>query len=173
MERFVRLASLYGGSLDPHSCFLLERSLKTLFVRLRQQNATSTALARLLASRSDVVAQVNHPVLEDNPEHARGQKYFSGYAGIFSFKLKVPASSTEQAVAAKFLKALRIPVVAPSLGGPETLAIQPSLTSHVEMPIEERQKRGITDSLIRISTGLENTDDLVNDFAQALDAISG
>ena len=79
---------------------------------------------------------------------------------------------TEQQVVQPFLQALQIPIVAPSLGGPDTLVIQPSRTSHAEVPAEERKKRGITDTLIRVSTGLENTDDLLRDFAQALDAVA-
>ncbi|MQM26564.1 trans-sulfuration enzyme family protein [Glycomyces albidus] len=155
--------NLYGGSLDPHAGFLLARGLKTLALRVRQQGATSLALARFLEGREDI-AQVNHPGLESHPDHERAAALFGGYYGsVFSFR---PAGGVEAAEA--LLKGLRIPYVAPSLGGAESLVTRPAITSHAGMSAEERAAEGIHDDLVRFSTGIEAADDLIADFARAL-----
>jgi cystathionine beta-lyase/cystathionine gamma-synthase len=154
--------NLYGGSLDPHAGFLLARGLKTLALRVRQQGATSLALARFLEGHKGI-AQVNHPGLESHPDHARAAALFDGYGSVFSFR---PAGGVE--AAESLLKGLSIPYVAPSLGGVESLVTRPAATSHAGMSPEERAAEGLHDDLVRFSTGIEAADDLIADFARAL-----
>ncbi|SDL70624.1 cystathionine gamma-synthase/cystathionine gamma-lyase/cystathionine beta-lyase [Glycomyces sambucus] len=162
--RIRHVLNLYGGSLDPHAGFLLARGLKTLALRVRQQNTGSLALARFLEGHKGI-AQVNHPGLESHPDHARATELFDGYGSVFSFR---PTGGVE--AAESLLKGLRLPYVAPSLGGVESLVTRPAVTSHAGMSAEEREAEGIHDDLIRFSTGIEAPDDLIADFAQALGA---
>lgn len=153
-----------GGSLDPHACFLLHRGMKTLAVRLRHQNESALRIARFLSTHR-AVAQVNYPGLESHPQHHIAKELFNGYSGMLSFELKEGL-----AAAKRFIDAVKIPLKAPSLGGIETLVTRPATTSHVGMSAEERKRLGITDSLIRVSIGIEATEDLLADFEQALQA---
>ena len=154
-----------GGTLDPHACFLLHRGLKTLGLRVRQQNVTALAVARLLEDHAAVTA-VNYPGLESHPRHARARELFDGFSGMLSFEL-----GGGLAAARRLADALTLPLQAPSLGGVETLVTRPAATSHLGMPAEEREKVGIGDGLIRVSIGIEATEDLVADFRQALDTL--
>jgi cystathionine beta-lyase/cystathionine gamma-synthase len=151
-----------GGSLDPHACFLLHRGLKTLAVRVRYQNQSALELATYLA-RNPRVAQVNYPGLERHPSHARARQWFAGMGGVMSFELVGGMPAVEQ-----LFQRLELPICAPSLGGPETLITRPATTSHAGLPADVRHRQGITDGLIRLSVGLESTQDLIDDFAQAL-----
>lgn len=165
-ERLIRpaLETLrgLGGSLDPNACFLLDRGLKTLALRVRQQNETALALARALAVHPAVEA-VHYPGLEAHPDHERATRLFEGYGGMLALEV---AGGAEAARA--FQAALRLPVIAPSLGGIESLVTRPVTTSHRTIPAPEREAMGVTDTLVRISVGIEGTDDLVEDFRQAL-----
>ncbi len=152
-----------GGSLDPHACFLLERGLKTLALRVERQNANALALAEFLA-RHEHVERVNYPGLPHDPGHVRASRLFSGYGGMLSFATR----TTEEADA--FLRRVRVPLHAVSLGAVESLVVQPSKSSHVDVLVEERERLGITDALIRVSVGIESIDDLIADFDQALPA---
>lgn len=165
VDQVRKQLNLYGGSLDPHAGFLLARGLKTLAIRVRAQNANAQALAEFLAA-NDKVAQVNYPGLADHPDHAHASDLLSGFGGMLSFRLAggVEAADT-------LLDALRLPAVAPSLGGVESLVTRPTLTSHAGMSPEDRTKAGVTDDLIRFSCGIEHPDDLLEDFTQALDKI--
>jgi len=154
-----------GGSLDPHACFLLHRGLKTLALRVKCQNGNALDLARFLKA-SPGVDKVNYPGLEDHPNHGRARQLFSGFGGMLSFELSGGLQATQQ-----LTEHLRIPVIAPSLGGVETLVTLPATTSHSGMPREERLSLGISDSLVRISVGIEAVEDLVADFRSALEAI--
>ncbi|MBK6923083.1 MAG: PLP-dependent transferase [Deltaproteobacteria bacterium] len=151
-----------GGSLDPHAAFLLQRGLKTLAVRVRHHNASALALARMLATHPRVL-RVRYPGLADHPAHARARELLTGFGGMLSFELHGGA-----AVAHAVIAALRLPVEAPSLGGPETLVTRPAATSHVGLDPATRASLGITDALVRVSVGLEDADDLCEDFTQAL-----
>jgi cystathionine gamma-synthase/cystathionine gamma-lyase/cystathionine beta-lyase len=162
LAKVRHVLNLYGGSLDPHAGFLLARGLKTLALRVRQQGASALALARFLEGHKGI-AQVNHPGLASHPDHERATALFDGYGSVFSFR---PAGGVEAAEA--LLKGLRIPYVAPSLGGVESLVTRPAITSHAGMSAEERAAEGIHDDLVRFSTGVEAADDLIADFARAL-----
>jgi len=151
-----------GGALDPHACFLLHRGLKTLAVRVRHQNASAVRLARFLEGH-DRVKRVLYPGLESHSEHARARELFDGFGGMLSFELDGDA-----AVADRFMANLELPVVAPSLGGVESLITRPATTSHVGIEPKQRMALGINDALLRLSVGLEAADDLSADFEQAL-----
>jgi cystathionine beta-lyase/cystathionine gamma-synthase len=151
-----------GGSMDPHACFLLHRGLKTLALRVGHQNASALAIARFLAGHP-AVARVNYPGLENAGGHARAARLFDGFGGMISFELGGGVEAAES-----FMKKVRIPIIAPSLGGVETLMTRPATTSHLGLDPEERRRLGISDALIRLSVGVESTDDLIADFRMAL-----
>jgi cystathionine beta-lyase/cystathionine gamma-synthase len=151
-----------GGSLDPHACFLLQRGLKTLAVRVRYQCQSAQELATYL-SRHPKVSQVSYPGLDRHPSHARAKEWFAGMGGLMSFELADGATAAE-----RLFQRLEIPICAPSLGGTETLITRPVTTSHAGLAPDVRRRQGITDGLVRLSIGLENTQDLVEDFASAL-----
>jgi cystathionine beta-lyase/cystathionine gamma-synthase len=151
-----------GGTLDPHTCFLLHRGLKTLGVRMRHQNESSLRIARFLAAHPGVAA-VNHPWLESSAGYARARALFTGGGGMLSFRPKGGARAADA-----FTRGVRLAISAPSLGGPETLVTRPTTTSHAGLPAAQREKLGITDDLVRVSIGLEDPEDLEADFAQAL-----
>ena len=151
-----------GGSLDPHTCFLLHRGMQTLAVRMRQHNASAHALAEFLNSR-DEVELVNYPGLPSHRQHQRATRLFNGYSGMLSFELEEGLGST-----IKLMDYLQLPACAPSLGGIESLMTRPATSSHAWLTPEEREAAGIRDHLLRISVGIEGTEDLVADFEQAL-----
>ncbi len=151
-----------GGTLDPHACFLLHRGMKTLAVRMRHQNASALRIASFLADHP-AVAKVNYPGLETHAAHERARTLFDGFSGMLSFEIEGGASAAK-----RLLERLTIPIVAPSLGGVETLITLPATTSHAGLSPEERNRLGIGDNLIRLSIGIENTEDLLADFEQAL-----
>ncbi|HKQ63026.1 MAG TPA: aminotransferase class I/II-fold pyridoxal phosphate-dependent enzyme [Candidatus Polarisedimenticolaceae bacterium] len=165
VERVRLRLNHLGGALDPHACWLLHRGIKTLGVRVRQQNANALALARALAEHP-AVARVNYPGLPAHPGHARARALFEGFGGMLSFEPRSGLAATRS-----FLRAVRVPLVAPSLGGVETLVVLPAQTSHAGMTPEERRAVGVTDSLVRVSVGIEAAADLIADFRQALDSI--
>ena len=151
-----------GGSLDPHACFLLHRGVQTLALRMRQHNATAHALAEFLDSKSEI-SQVYYPGLSSHPQHERAAHLFEGFSGMLSIELKGGLEATE-----KLMSRLQIPVYAPSLGGIESLMTRPAISSHAGLTPEERKAAGIQDFLLRISVGIEDCQDLINDFEQAL-----
>ncbi len=151
-----------GGCLDTHTCYLLERGLKTLPLRVARQNASALALARFLEDHS-AVARVNYPGLESHAQHERAARLFSGFGGMLSFELE---GGVEKAQA--FLGGLRIPTHAASLGGVESLAVRPAAATHGGVSPQERARSGISDTLIRFSVGLEDVEDLTADLDQAL-----
>jgi cystathionine gamma-synthase len=151
-----------GGITDPHTAYLLLRGLKTFALRMQQHNANGMALARFLAGQPQV-RRVYYPGLPDHPSHAIARQQMRGFGGVVSFEI---AGTLQQTSA--FIDALRIPYIAPSLGGVESLVEQPALMSYYEMAPEERQRLGISDGLVRYAAGIEDTDDLLSDVEQAL-----
>jgi len=151
-----------GGTLDPHACFLLHRGIKTLAVRLRQQNASAMEIARFLESRPEVET-VHYPGLASHPQHNRARELFDGFGGMLSFELQGGVELAE-----RFIQNTTIPICAPSLGGVESLITRPVTTSHACLSPEECKQVGISESLIRLSVGLEATADMLSDFDQAL-----
>jgi cystathionine beta-lyase/cystathionine gamma-synthase len=153
-----------GGSLDPHACFLLHRGMKTLAVRVRYQNESALKIARFLEEHH-AVEKVNYPGLESHPGHQRARELFDGFSGMLSFELKNGAEA-----AGRFIQSTTLPIIAPSLGGIETLITRPVTTSHSGLSPQDRQRMGISEGLIRVSVGIEATDDIIEDFDRALRA---
>ena len=151
-----------GGSLDPHAAFLLHRGLKTLALRVGRQNESSLKLALFLESHPKVL-KVNHPGLESHPRRARAGRLFDGSGGMLSFELR-----GGPAAARRLLGRLKLPIVAPSLGGVESLVTLPVTTSHRGLSPAERRRLGISDGLIRFSVGIEAVEDLLEDFDRGL-----
>jgi cystathionine beta-lyase/cystathionine gamma-synthase len=156
-----------GGSADANACFLLQRGIKTLALRVAAQNRNALEIAAWL-ERHPRVAAVHYPGLASHPQHERARSLFAGFGGMMSFELK-----TDAAAADAFLRSLRLVVHTVSLGGVETLATRPAATSHAGLSAEERKAAGIADGLIRLSVGIEEPADVIADLAQALEGVKG
>ena len=154
-----------GGSLDPHAAFLLHRGVKTLAVRVKCQNESALQIARFLEKHPGI-SKVNYPGLESHPDHGRARSLFDGFGGMMSFELRGGVEAAEL-----FMRKARLPIVAPSLGGVETLMTRPSRTSHSGMLVDERRRLGISDELIRFSVGIEAANDIITDLDQALNFV--
>jgi cystathionine gamma-synthase/cystathionine gamma-lyase/cystathionine beta-lyase len=165
IHRVRKTLNHFGGALDPGAGYLLSRGLKTLALRVAAQNANATALADAL-SEHPLIQNVNYAGLSSHPDHAHAAELLAGFGGMLSVRLRGGAPA-----AAHLLESLQIPFVAPSLGGVETLITLPARTSHAGMSREDRARIGVTDDLLRISCGIENSSDLVDDFARALEAV--
>ena len=163
IEQIRRKLNLLGGSLDPHACFLLHRGMKTLAVRMNHHNQSALRIAQFLEGHPKV-AKVNYPGLKSSSSHQRASELFDGFGGMLSFELNGGLEAAKS-----FVSHATLPISAPSLGGVETLMTRPATTSHSGMSPEDRQRLGITDSLIRLSVGIEATEDLIEDFSQALE----
>lgn len=161
MARVMQKARFYGGNLNALDCYLLERSLKTLAVRVECQNRTAGSLAEWLQARPEV-ALVRYPGLKDDPGHALAASQMRGFGGMIAFELR------EGRDPVGFLRALRLITPAVSLGGVDSTICQPCATSHAMLPAAERHRMGIRDGLLRLSVGLEYKGDLVADLEQAL-----
>ncbi len=151
-----------GSILAPFDSYLLLRGTKTLAVRMRQHEANAMAIAKYLEAHSRVKS-VLYPGLESHPQHDLAKRQMSGYGGMISFELD---GTLEQAK--RFTESVRYFALAESLGGVESLIELPAVMTHASVPPEERRKIGLADSLIRISAGIENVDDLLEDVEQAL-----
>ncbi|MCL4849312.1 MAG: cystathionine gamma-synthase [Acidobacteria bacterium] len=160
--RFVQNAA--GAILGPFDAWLVLRGTKTLAVRMAQHNANGLALARFLEAHPRV-STVHYPGLPDHPQHDLATRQMHGYGGMVSFDVGTIAAA--QAV----LEGVRIFALAESLGGVESLISHPASMTHASVPPERRAAIGLTDSLVRISAGIEDLDDLTADLAQALDRI--
>lgn len=162
IEKITHKLNHLGGSMDPHAAFLLHRGMKTLALRVSCQNESAMRIARFLEAHA-AIEKVNYPGLESHPRHQRARDLFDGFSGMMSFEIKGGVEAAE-----RFMHKARLPIIAPSLGGVESLITRPSTTSHSGMSSEDRARLGITDRLIRASIGIEATEDLIEDFDQAL-----
>lgn len=162
VEKIKHRLDHMGGTLDPHTCFLLHRGIKTLAVRMKHQNESALAIANFLAA-SSAVKKINYPGLASHPQHGRARELFDGFSGMLSFELE-----GDVAAADRFMRSTTLPIVAPSLGGVETLITRPATTSHAGLSADERRQLGISDNLIRVSVGIESTEDLIEDFERAM-----
>ncbi len=162
LGRIAHKLNHLGGSLDPHACFLLHRGLKTLALRVRQQNHNAQCLAEFLRQHP-AVARLNYPGLKDHPQHQRARQLFAGCGGVLSFELWGGVAAAD-----RLIKGLELPLSAPSLGGVECLITRPVTTSHATLTPREREALGIADGLIRVAVGIEAPEDLCADFAQGL-----
>ena len=164
-RKLKQIQNAFGAILGPQDSWLLLRGIKTLSVRLDTQQATADKLARWLATRKEV-KRVYYPGLETHPGHVTHLSQAHGGGAVFSFELE------DGPTAVAFMKRVKLPLVAVSLGGVESILSYPTTMSHAAMPQYERHARGITDGLMRFSAGLEAADDLIDDFAAALDGIA-
>ena len=151
----------FGGSLDAHTCWLVERSLKTIVLRVRQQNHNAMSIADFLQHDSRI-NRVFYPGLPEHPGHAIAKAQMTGgFGGMLSFEVKDNAD--------RFMSRLKLIKRAISLGGVETTVTSPTKTSHVKMSERERLAIDVTNNLVRFSTGIEETQDLIDDINQALE----
>lgn len=160
-EEIGFLQNAVGAVLGPQDCWLTMRGLKTLKVRMDQHQAGAIRIARWLSEQPEV-ERVFYPGLAGHPGHQLHQKQALGSGGILSFRVREPA------LARRILNGVKIPVLAVSLGAVESIISFPATMSHASMPPERRQELGITDTLIRLSVGLEDPEDLIEDFRSAM-----
>ena len=150
----------FGGSLDAHTCWLVERSLKTIAIRVRQQNLNAMTITTYLKT-DQRIGNVYYPGLADHPDHQIAKSQMpGGFGGMLSFEVKGNSDA--------FMDKLRLIRRAISLGGVESTVTSPAKTSHVKMSAADRASIGVTDSLVRLSVGIEEADDLLDDIRQAL-----
>ncbi len=153
---------VWGQAPDPFACWMLERGLKTLDVRVRRQNETAGRIAEWFAGRAEV-RRVHYPGLADHPDHLVACRQQDGFGGMLAVELLGGAPAAE-----RFLRRIKLVAHAPSLGSVDSLASEPRLTSHAHLTPDERAAIGIPDGFVRLSVGLEHADDLVADLEQAL-----
>ena len=162
-EVLYKSAINYGGSINALDSYLIERSLKTLVVRVQRQNENAGKLAAFLSGH-EMIDKVYYPGLKDHPGHDIAKRQMLGYGGMLAFELKL----TEDRAIDIFLDGLSIIQPAISLGGVETIICSPARTSHIKMSRQHRLAMGVTDSLLRLSTGIEQAADLISDLDVAL-----
>jgi cystathionine gamma-synthase len=165
IQRIFHFREITGAALDPMAAFLLIRGMKTLHLRVRQQNENALRIARWLSGHPSV-AVVFYPGLETHPQHAIARRQMRGYGGVLSFMLKGGFEAVKR-VLPRFGLARR----AANLGSVETIVGPPATTSHVECSADEREAMGIPEGLIRYSAGIEDTQDLIADLDQALGSV--
>jgi cystathionine beta-lyase/cystathionine gamma-synthase len=163
-ETFAFVQKCTGGILSPFECFLVLRGVKTLAVRMKQHEENGRAVAAYLAQHPKV-ERVFYPGLSDHPQYELAKRQMSGFGALMSFE----AGSLERAN--RILKRVRVCTLGESLGGVETLISHPATMTHAALGAEGRAKIGITDGLVRISVGIEDVDDLLEDLNQALSVL--
>jgi methionine-gamma-lyase len=161
-QRIRMTRRILGGVLDPLAAWLIVRGIKTLSLRVKKQNENAAVLSEFLSHHS-MVSKVNYPGLVSSPDHEVAKRQMRGYGGVLSFEVRGGIED-----ARKVVENLRFGILGGSLGGVDTLVTQPSTTSHHQLSKEERLKIDISDSLIRVAVGVEDSQDLVRDFHNAL-----
>lgn len=165
VQKIFHFREINGATLDANSAYLLIRGLKTLELRIQRQNANALALAKFLEGHRKI-EKVHYPGLTSHISHAIAKNQMSGFGGVLSFSLSGGFENVKQ-----MLPKLKLAHMAAHLGGLETIVGPPKVTSHVENTEEERRQLGIPEGLIRCSVGIENIEDIITDFEQALAAI--
>ncbi|MDH3973643.1 MAG: PLP-dependent aspartate aminotransferase family protein [Deltaproteobacteria bacterium] len=165
VDAIREVRGVMGGIVDPHNAYLLMRGLKTFALRLEKQNETAQALAEFLEGHPKV-EKVHYPGLKSHPHHDIAVKQMKGFGGVVSFEIKGGLAE-----GSRLVDTIKIPFIAPSLGGVESLIEQPSLMSFYELTTEERLAVGIKDNLIRYAVGIEDKEDLIADIKQALEKV--
>ncbi|MGZ9247761.1 MAG: trans-sulfuration enzyme family protein [Gemmatirosa sp.] len=164
IEEVRQKMAVWGQAPDPFACWLLERGLKTLDVRVRRQNENALALAQWCEAHP-AIARVHYPGLRSHPDHALATEVLDGYGGMMAIELAGGGPAAD-----RFVRALRLFLHATSLGGVDSLLSEPRYSSHAHMTSEARAAIGIPDGFLRLSVGIENIEDLIADVAQALGA---
>ena len=162
-QRVQFLLNAMGTCASPFDCWLVLRGIETLPVRMKQHEENATAVANYLKGHP-VVKRVFYPGLDSHPGHEIAKRQMKGFGGVVSFETKGGLEAVNS-----FLRRIRVFSLAESLGGVASLAEHPATMTHVSMPKKHREEAGITDDLIRLSVGLENIDDLIEDLSQALE----
>ncbi len=160
-----QMHGVLGSVLDAHAAYLVGRGLKTLGLRIERQNANGLAVARFLEGQGKV-RRVWYPGLASHPDHAIAVAQMAGFGGVVSFEIEGDGEQTS-----RFVDALRLPYIGPSLGGVESLVEQVQLISYFDADPDRLETLGISPALVRLSCGIEDTEDLVADLEQALEAI--
>jgi cystathionine beta-lyase len=161
MDQIWKTAKNYGGSLSDHTVWLLERSIKTLALRVKQQSKTAKKIARFLEQHNDIKT-VNYPGLKSHQQHKLAKKQMNRYGGMMSFELK------KHIHPALFLEKLEVILPALSLAGVESTILAPTTTSHSLLTPQQRAEQGIADGLLRFSVGIEEAEILIADLDQAI-----
>jgi cystathionine beta-lyase/cystathionine gamma-synthase len=162
IDEVRRKMAVWGQAPDPFACWLLERGLKTIDVRVKRQNENAMRIAEWCSTRPQI-AKVHYPGLPNHPDHKIAKTLLDGFGGMLAIELKGGGPA-----ALKFVKKLQVFTYAASLGGVDSLVIEPRYSSHEHMSSEEREKIGIPDGFLRMSIGIENAEDLIADIEQAL-----
>ena len=165
LEDVRKMRGILGAVNSGHNLYLLERGLKTFGLRMQRHNANGMAVARFLQSHPRV-ARVYYPGLEDHPSHTVASEQMHGFGGLVTFEV----ADADWRATSRIVDAARLCRIAPSLGGVESLIEQPLVMSYYHCTPEERQRFGITDNMIRLSCGVEDTEDLIGDLRVALSA---
>jgi cystathionine gamma-synthase len=174
IDKVRKLHGVLGGVCDPHAAYLLIRGLKTLSLRVHQQNANAQAMAEFL-DKHPAIVKVHYPSLPHHRDHAvamRKSMFAKGFGGVLSFEIKGDGNPWSQETfdaTARFIDALEIPYIGPSLGGVETLIEQVRVIGYYDQPLEVRQRLSITNGLVRYACGIEDAADLIADVAQVVD----
>lgn len=166
LEPVRKLRGIMGPINSPHNIYLLQRGLKTFELRMQRHNENGLAVAEFLESHPRI-EQVMYPGVASHPHHALAKRTMRGFGGLITFLVK---DATREETS-KIVDALRIPRIGPSLGGVESLVEQPVIMSYHEVPPEDRRRFGISDNMIRLSCGIEDTQDLIDDLKQALESV--
>ena len=162
-KKLYAIQNSSGAVIGPFDCFLVLRGIKTLHLRMKQHCINGMAVAKYLTNHPKV-GKVHYPGLEDHPMHHIAKEQMSDFGGMVSFSLK----NDELQAALDVLAKVKIFALAESLGGVESLIGHPAAMTHASIPKEEREKIGLSDSLIRLSVGVEDTEDIIRDLEQAL-----
>lgn len=162
IEEVRRKMVVWGQAPDPFACWLLERGMKTLELRVTRSNENAMRVAEWCASRAEI-SKVHYAGLTDHPDHALAKKLLDGFGGLMSIELAGGPDASD-----RFVRKLKMIAHASSLGGVDTLVIEPRYSSHSHMTSEERAAIGIPDGFLRLSIGIENHEDIIADIAQAL-----
>ena len=162
IEKVRNLHKSMGGTIDPHCCYLLLRGLKTFPLRVRQQNESTLLVARFLENHPRI-RRVYYPFLESHPHYRIAREQMTGGGGVVTFDIKGNINAAK-----RFMDALKLCYIGPSLGGVETLITHPAMVSYYDYSRKERYKLGLTDTLFRLAVGIEDVEDIIADLDQAL-----
>jgi cystathionine gamma-synthase len=166
VQKIKMTRRILGGTLDPHAAYLILRGIKTLALRVERNNRNAQRLAEYLSNHKKVT-RVNYPGLTTHPQHDLAKRQMTkGFGGVLSFEIR---GRMEDAM--KFTESLQVGTLGASLGGVETLVSQPATLTHLQLSPEERKKTGIPETLVRVAVGVEDAEDLIRDFEQALEKV--
>ncbi len=163
VDKIRNLHKSMGGLIDPHCCYLLLRGLKTFPLRMKQHNESALEIAEFLEGHSGI-KKVYYPFLKSHPHYRTAKEQMAGGSGVVTFEIKGNLNSAK-----KFLDALKLCYIGPSLGGVETLITHPALVSYYDYTKKQRKELGITDNLFRLAVGTENTEDIIRDLERGLE----